>query len=152
MDEHIQLLEGTSIELENDFVDHNLNHISIWTQKHIGYAIREAVDMLDIELDLTGSAVNDEDRNINGQAKSKRMIKHRYATLPLFWRSFVYFCYRYFLKLGFLEGKEGFLWHFMQGWWYRTLVDAKLYEIRKACGQDKAKIIEYLRKTYGIQL
>lgn len=152
MDEHIQLLEGTSVEFENDFVDHNLNHISVWTQKHIGYAIREAVDMLDIELDITGSAVNDEGRNINGQAKSKRMIKHRYATLPLFWRSFVYFCYRYFLKLGFLEGKESFLWHFMQGWWYRTLVDAKLYEIRMACGNDKTKIVEYLHKTYGIQL
>ncbi len=152
MDEHIQLLEGSSIEMENDFVDHNLNNISVWAQKHIGYAIREAVDIIDIELDIVGSAANDDNRKINDQAKQKRMIKHRYARLPLFWRSFAYFCYRYFFKLGFLEGKEGFLWHFMQGWWYRTLVDAKLYEIRKACGSDKIKIREYLYNTYRIKL
>ena len=37
----------------------------------------------------------------------------------------------YFLKLGFLDGREGFLWHFMQGWWYRTLVDARQFEKQK---------------------
>lgn len=152
MDEHIQLLEGTSVEMEYDFVDHNLNNISWWANKHVGYSIREAVDLLDIELDLTGSAATDEGRNINEQAQSKRMKKHKYARQPLFWRSFAYFCYRYFLKLGFLEGKEGFLWHFLQGWWYRTLVDAKIYEIKKACGNDKDKIKFHLRKNYGIEL
>lgn len=152
MDEHIQLLEGTSVEMENDFVDHNLNNISWWANKHVGYAIREAVDLLDIELDLTGSAATDEGRNINEQAQAKRMKKHKYARQPLFWRSFAYFCYRYFFKLGFLEGKEGFLWNFLQGWWYRTLVDAKIYEIKKACGNDKAKIKQHLKEHYGIEL
>ena len=57
--------------------------------------------------------------------------RERYARQPLFWRSFAYFCYRYFLKLGFLDGREGFLWHFMQGWWYRTLVDARQFEKQK---------------------
>lgn len=152
MDEHIQLLEGTSIEMEYDFVDHNLNNISWWANKHVGYAIREAVDLLDIELDLTGTAVTDKGRNINKQAQTKRMKKHKYAKRPLFWRSFAYFCYRYFFKKAFLEGKEGFLWTFMQGWWYRTLVDAKIYEIKKACGNDKEKIKEYLFQNYNINL
>ena len=152
MDEHIQLLEGTSVEMEYDFVDHNLNNISWWANKHVGYSIREAVDLLDIELDLTGSAATDEGRNINEQAQSKRMKKHKYARQPLFWRSFAYFCYRYFFKLGFLEGKEGFLWHFLQGWWYRTLVDAKIYEIKKACGNDKKKIKKHLKAHYGIEV
>jgi len=31
------------------------------------------------------------------------------------------------------------MWHFFQGWWYRTLVDAKIWEIKKACGTDKEK-------------
>lgn len=152
MDEHIQLLEGTSVEMEYDFVDHNLNNISWWANKHVGYSIREAVDLLDIELDLTGSAATDEGRNINKQAQAKRMKKHKYARQPLFWRSFAYFCYRYFFKLGFLEGKEGFLWHFLQGWWYRTLVDAKIYEIKKVCGNDKKKIKIHLKAHYGIEL
>ena len=51
--------------------------------------------------------------------------------MPLFWRSFGYFVYRYIFRLGFLDGKEGFMWDFLQGWWYRTLVDAKVYEVRK---------------------
>lgn len=152
MDEHIQLLEGTSVEMEHDFVDNNLNNISWWANKHVGYSIREAVDLLDIEFDLTGSAATDVGRNINEQAMAKRMKKHKYARQPLFWRSFAYFCYRYFFKLGFLEGKEGFLWHFLQGWWYRTLVDAKIYEIKKTCGNDKERIKQHLKEVYGIEL
>lgn len=152
MDEHIQLSEGKPIEFENEFADDNLNNLSWWTQKHVGYAIREAVDLLDIEFDLNGTACNDSDKIISKQAKSKRMKKHKYAKQPLFWRSFVYFLYRYFFKLGFIEGKEGFLWHFLQGWWYRTLVDAKVYEIKKACGGDRDKIRQYLEDNYNISL
>ena len=97
-------------------------------------------------------AETDEKKQISGQAKAKRMMKHRYAKQPLFWRAFAYFCYRYFFKLGFTEGKEGFLWHFLQGWWYRTLVDAKVFEIKKACGNDKEKIRRHLKDNYGIEL
>lgn len=152
MDEHIQLLEGRSIEFEHDFCDHNLNDLSWFCHKHVNYAIREAVDLLDIELDLTGAAETDEHRQISAQALQKRMKKHQYAKQPLFWRSFAYFCYRYFFKLGFTEGKEGFLWHFLQGWWYRTLVDAKIFEIKRACGTDREKIRVYLEEKYGIVL
>ena len=56
------------------------------------------------------------------------MKKGFYNKLPLFWRAFIYFIYRYIICLGFLDGKEGFLWHSMQAWWYRTLVDAVLIE------------------------
>jgi hypothetical protein len=52
--------------------------------------------------------------------------------------------------LGFTEGKEGFLWHFLQGWWYRTLVDAKIFEIKKVCGNDTKKIIDYIKSQYNI--
>lgn len=152
MDEHIQLLEGESVEFEHEFADDNLNNLSWWTNKHVGYAIREAVDLLDMEYNLTGSAKADSQKNINKQAKSKRMLKHKYAKQPLFWRSFVYFCYRYFFKLGFLDGKKGFLWHFLQGWWYRTLVDAKVFEIKKACGNNPENIKQHLKAVYHIEL
>ena len=152
MDEHIQVIEGRTIEFKNEFADDNLNNLSWWTQKHIGYAIREAADLLDIEYGLTNTSTSDESKQISEQAHKKRMLKHKYARKPLFWRSFAYFIYRYFFKLGFLEGKEGFLWHFLQGWWYRTLVDAKVFEIKKACGNDKEKIIAYLKEHYNIVL
>ena len=49
-------------------------------------------------------------------------------------------------------GVEGFLWNFLQGWWYRTLVDAKIYEIKKACGKDRERIKAYLKESYSISL
>lgn len=152
MDEHIQLLEGRAVEFEHDFCYHNLNDLSWFCHKHVNYAIREAVDLLDIELDLTGAAETDENKHISAQALSKRMKKHKYAKQPLFWRSFAYFCYRYFLKGACLDGKIGFIWTFFQGWWYRTLVDAKVFEIKQTCGTDKEKIKRYLKEHYNISL
>ena len=152
MDEHIQLTEGRAVEFEHDFCDHNLNNLSWFCHKHVNYAIREAVDLLDIELDFTGAAESDENKQISRQAQRKRMKKHQYVKQPLFWRSFAYFCYRYFLKGACLDGKIGFIWTFLQGWWYRTLVDAKVFEIKRACGNDKEKIIEFLKKSYKIDL
>ena len=152
MDEHIQLTGGRAVEFEHDFCDHNLNNLSWFCHKHVNYAIREAVDLLDIELDLTGAAESDENKQISAQAQEKRMKKHQYAKQPLFWRAFAYFCYRYFVKGACLDGKEGFLWTFLQGWWYRTLVDAKVFEIKRACGNDKEKIRQHLKMVYGINL
>lgn len=150
MDEHIQLLEGENIEFENDFVDHNLNDISWWLQKHIGYATREAAELLDVEFSITNN--NSAARLLSPQTLRKRKLKLKYAKQALFWRSFAYFCYRYFFKLGFTEGKEGFLWHYMQGWWYRTLVDSKILEVKKECGRNKEKVKEYISKNWGISL
>ena len=152
MDEHIQLTEGRAIEFEHDFCDHNLNDLSWFCHKHVNYAIREAIDLLDIELDLTGVADTDKSKNITQQAKHKRMAKHRYARQPLFWRAFAYFCYRYFVKGACLDGKIGFIWTFLQGWWYRTLVDAKVFEIKRICGNDKDKIRKHLQQHYHIAL
>lgn len=152
MDEHIQLTEGRAVEFEHDFCDHNLNNLSWFCHKHVNYAIREAVDLLDIELDLTGAAETDSQKEISPQALAKRMKKHKYAKQPLFWRSFAYFCYRYFLKGACLDGKVGFIWTFLQGWWYRTLVDAKIFEIKQKCETDKEKITQYIKEEYGINL
>ncbi len=152
MDEHIQLTRGDTVEFQYDFVDHNLNDISWWCHKHVNYAIREAAELLDQEFDFSGKAQQDTQKTLGKQAQSKRQKKHRYAKLPLFWRSFAYFLYRYFLKLGFLDGKEGFLWHFLQGWWYRTFVDAKIYELKKSSGNDPDKIKKILLEKYHIHL
>lgn len=152
MDEHIQLSEGRAVEFEHDFCDHNLNNLSWFCHKHVNYAIREAVDLLDIEFDLTGSAATDDSKNISAQAIAKRRKKHAYARKPLFWRSTAYFLYRYILKGAFLEGKEGFLFSFIQGWWYRTLVDAKVLEIKRKTGGDRERIKALLAEEYGIRV
>lgn len=150
MDEHIVLNAGSMTNFDSVFLDHNLNGIGWWTEKHNGYAIREAIDLLDIELGLISPEGGD--TQLNQQALQKRNLKVKYARQPLFWRSFAYFIYRYFFKLGILEGTPGFLWNFLQGWWYRTLVDVKIYEIKKACGTDPIKIKRYLKQHYNISL
>lgn len=150
MDEHIEITEGKTMEFDNDFVDHNLNNLGWWIQKHNGYAIREAIDLLDLELNLL--EINYNQKLLTGQPLQKRKKKLKYAKMPLFFRSFVYFLYRYFFKFGFIEGKEAFLWHFLQGWWYRTLVDATIWEIKKACGTDKDKIKQYIKTSYNIDI
>jgi glycosyltransferase involved in cell wall biosynthesis len=149
MDEHIKVIEGDIIVFDGEFADHNLNNIAWWTEKHNGYSIREAIDLLNIEFNLFNTK---EAGKLNNQSNSKRKKKVKYVNYPLFLRCFIYFIYRYFFKLGFLEGKEGFLWHFLQGWWYRTLVDSKIYEIKKACGSDVQKMKEYIKRHYNIEL
>lgn len=152
MDEHIRISEGETIEFIHPFVDDNLNNLSWWSTKHINYAIREAAEMLDAEYNLTGDSARTSDEELDAVAARKRSNKNMYMRMPLFWRSFAYFLYRYFAKGGFLEGKEGFLRHFLQGWWYRTLVDAKIYEIKKNAGENPEKIKEILLTEYGIRL
>lgn len=152
MDEHIVLKEGSSVVFNNDFCDHSLINISDYCRKHLNYAEREAAEVLDEIYEI--SAVNDDRLAINDglgkQAKEKHKKKGTYNKLPLFLRSFIYFCFRYFLKGGFLDGKEGFLFAFIQGWWYRTMVDAKILECQKACGEDKEKVKDYIKKYWGI--
>jgi glycosyltransferase involved in cell wall biosynthesis len=151
MDEHIKLTKGTAIALKGDIIDNNLNNIRWWTGKHSNYALREAIELLNIKF-----ALMPEDGIVpkftGSQEQRKRWLKVRYASLPLFVRPFLYFIYRYFLKMGFLDGKQGLVWHFLQGFWYRFLVDATLYEIYSNGGIDSNSIKIHLEKDYGIKL
>ena len=150
MDEHLSVLSGETIDMKNQFVDDNRMPIGLFIDKHNGYATREAALLLDAEYHLTN--MDSLPQDYGREVEKKRTQKARYARMPLFWRAFGYFVYRYIIKLGFLDGKEGFLWDFLQGWWYRTLVDAKVYEIKKACGSDKEKIKRFLQDKYNITL
>jgi glycosyltransferase involved in cell wall biosynthesis len=150
MDEHIHLSEGETIEFRYPFADHNLNNLVWWTNKHRGYAIREAIVLLDMELSLSKN--RNSDYKFSRHSAAKKSKKRTYARQYLFWRTLAYFIYRYIIRMGFLDGKEGFVWHFLQGWWYRTLVDAKVYEIKRVCGTDVDKINEYLKREYSIEI
>lgn len=152
MDEQLEISNGEISEMVNPFADHNINDLNWWTTKHLGYSNREAAELLDVEFNLSGRNAGANLGNLSPDARRRRELKLKYAHQPLFWRSFAYFIYRYFFRGGFLDGKEGFLRHFLQGWWYRTLVDAKIFEIKKACGSDPKKIREYLLSHYNIEL
>ena len=149
MDEHIRIFDGTTITVEDgNQVDANLNSLTWWTQKHNGYATREMVDMLMMEYGLDAKAQEVVPKFFGTEEQRKRWLKMKYVKFPLFIRPFINFFLRYILKVGFLDGKEGFIWHILQGFWYRMLVDAKIFELKKKFGFDDAKIKEYLKQNY----
>lgn len=149
MDEHIRLFDGTAITVEDgNQVDANLNDLTWWTEKHNGYALREMVDMLLMEYGLDDSAKEVQPKFFGTEEQRKRWLKLRYVRSPLFVRPFVNFFLRYVLKGGFRDGKEGFIWHILQGFWYRMLVDAKVYEWKKKMGGDTEKMKEWLMENY----
>jgi glycosyltransferase involved in cell wall biosynthesis len=139
MDEHIVLHSGKSVIFDGDFVDDNLNTVEWFIAKHNRYASREMIDILNQKYQFFPiEESTDEDKM--GQAKIIRFIKEKfYNKLPLFVRPILYFFYRYFFRLGFLDGKEGFAYHFMQGLWYRCLVDLKCLEAERIIISAKAK-------------
>lgn len=149
MDEHIKVSEGTSIKFDNDLVDDNLNNLTAWTEKHNNYATREVIDLLNYIYDFVN--YDDVKPNIFGsQAEKKRWLKVKYSNMPLFIRPLLYFNLRYFFQLGFLDGKKGLVWHFLQGFWYRFLVDAKIFEIYFKVGKKREDILLFLKSEYNI--
>lgn len=128
MDEHIVLSQGKIANLQHDIIDENQKGLSFWTDKHNHYADREVKDLLSV------MSLESDDLLQAGQfsqASRRRWVKaNLYARSPLFFRAFLYFLMRYTIGLGFLDGIEGLVFHFLQGFWYRFLVDAKIYEQR----------------------
>ena len=124
MDEHIILKEGRSIELKNDSLHYDFKSLSEWIDKHNKYSSREVLDYYQ-NLKMPSSASD----GLNLNARIKRMIKFGlYYRLPMGMRAHLYYIYRYYFRLGFLDGKEGKIFAFMQAYWYRYLVDSKIFE------------------------
>jgi glycosyltransferase involved in cell wall biosynthesis len=119
MDERITLTSGQTVRVRGDLIHNIPKSLTDWTAKHNRYATLECTDILS-----TG-----ESAPVGGvSGDSGRLKRSVYSRLPLFYRAFAYWFYRYVLKLGFLDGKEGLIYHFLHSFWYRFLVDAKLYE------------------------
>lgn len=151
MDEHIILSEGDTILIEKgNIVDDNKNNITWWIDKHNKYATREMIDLMNIKYKF----FKEDDTLLkmeDPQAKKKRFIKEKiYSKLPLGIRPTLYFFYRYFLRLGFLDGWQGFIFHFMQGYWYRLLVDVKCWEFENKLKKYDNNIEELLNDEYNI--
>lgn len=145
MDEHLIITGGRTIYVDGDQTDENLNGLTWWTQKHNGYATREAENMLRMRYGMDEDSEGVKPRLLGNDAERKRWLKLRYARMPLFVRPLIYFFIRYFVKLGFLDGKSGFVWYVLQGFWYRFLVDAKIFELQRKLRFDDTKIKEWIR-------
>ena len=113
-------------------IEENLkeNEIAFWIEKHNRYSTLQAQEEFERSHGLRTST---EKARFFGHPDERILwMKKLWWKAPLYLRPFLYFFYRYFLRLGFLDGKQGFVFHFLQAFWYRLLVDIKIDELRKA--------------------
>ncbi len=150
IDEHVEIKEGEILYLNCDICDDKIITLTQWISNHNNHSLKESIMLIDQEIGLFDN--NDTHKNLDKKSLAKRKKKNIYAKLPLFWRAWAFFFYRYFIKMAFLDGKEGFLYTFLQVLWYRTIADAKVAEIYKECGKDKEKIYLYMNSKYKIKL
>lgn len=148
IDEHVEVENGDCVSWNVDLCDDKIISLTQWVANHNNHSIKEAIVLIDQEIGLTG--IDDGTKNLANEALKKRKKKAFYGKLPYFWRAWFFFVYRYIIKLGFLDGVEGFLYCFLQCLWYRTLADAKIVETYRICGKNPQKIKEYFLKKYII--
>lgn len=126
-DQHF-VSSGSVGKLNAFMLDYQNDTLSEWTARHNRWSDMESKEILQssnqnvdqIKPDMSGNAI-----------ERKRAQKALYYKLPLFLRAFSYFFVRYFFQLGILDGRAGFIYHILQGFWFRFLVDAKIYEAKQ---------------------
>ena len=121
-------VRGQTKTLSGDLIEDNAKEhdFSIWMRKQIGYAERAAQE----ETDRSGDPAPKLSAVRAGRNERVLWLKHRWLRLPLYWRSVGYFLYRYVVRLGFLDGRAGFLYHFSQALAFRVMLDARVEELR----------------------
>jgi glycosyltransferase involved in cell wall biosynthesis len=125
MDHHFYVA-GKTGKLQHDIIEDNQKEQSIafWINKHNRYATLHAREEFKRRKNqhtwpLQGTLFGSPDQQIV-------WLKQRWDRMPLYVRPFLYFFLRYILLLGFLDGKQGFIFHFLQAFWYRLLIDIHL--------------------------
>jgi len=151
MDEHI-VIDGPTIDFSGEIVDDNLKPLSWWIDKHNAYASREVVDLLNREF---GFMESDPGTSLQegSQARKKRWIKdHLYSRMPGGLRALAYFLYRFVIRLGFLDTREGRMFHVLQGFWYRYLVDAKMHEVKAYMDEHQTDVVSAIGAVLKIDV
>lgn len=143
MDEHM-LVEGAVHRVDADIKDDNTKPLRWWTAKHNWYSDREVFDIFQREESKAGLI---EARLFGTPVERKRWLKTRvYTKFPLALRCWLYYVYRYYVLRGFLDGREGRIFHFLQAYWYRFLVDAKYFEATRS-PKVKEELIKEVYRT-----
>lgn len=153
MDEHIHV-EGKVVHSNIDVIESNYDrqeNIALWTDKHNGYSTREAVEFLIAKHNI--HKIDTVANLFGNKTERKRWMKENiYFKTPLFVRPYMYFIYRYVFKFGFLDGKEGFIFHTLHAFWYRFLVDTKVYQIEQLAKKNNQTIQEIVLDHYGMDI
>lgn len=119
MDEHLIVKKGRIVQAKKDSLHYGYKDLTFFVNKFNWYSTKEAIEY------FSENCNSHEEKN----RALKTIIKEKvYYKLPLGFRSYLYYCYRYYFRLGFLDGKVGKIYAFLHAYWYRFLIDAKIYE------------------------
>ena len=117
------VVDGSAAGLKNPLVHHNVNSLSRYILKHDEYSNWEAQAWLAGE-----SSYRDLPPALFGtQAQRRRWLKRNCLGVP--GSPFLYFLYKYFFRLGFLDGVPGLIYCGFQGIQFFH-IKAKIYESR----------------------
>jgi glycosyltransferase involved in cell wall biosynthesis len=122
-DQHF-VADGRVERLRHDYLDVVSSSLLTWTLRHGRWAALEANELLFPQ--AVGRQVTP--GVLGNPIQRRRWWRNLYGRGPLFARALAYWGYRYFFRLGFLDAREGLIFHFLQGFWFRFLVDAMIYE------------------------
>jgi glycosyltransferase involved in cell wall biosynthesis len=123
-DQHF-IVDGLTGRLRGAIIDDIRIPLSEWVSRHNRWSDAEVRELLRVPK-TRGQTL--EPRLFGNPLARKRYLKNAYSRLPPFTRAFLLFAYRYIFRLGFLDGKEGAIFFFLQALWFRFLIDAKLFE------------------------
>ena len=149
-DQHF-IVAGKTFKVKqgNDIIDIVANNTIDLIRNHLKWTVFEAVEITQTNNQHSGEIHANRAGN---PIEKKRWYKDNiFQKMPLFMRSFAYFFFRYFLKFGFLDGREGLIFHVLQGFWFRFTIDAVVFELRKKALNDK-KIETTVFDEYGIRV
>ena len=119
------IVQGETLQLLYDIIHEDQRGITLWIDRHNQYATLEALEQTKHREEIATSL---NDSQIARKQRTKRQLWNH---LPLLLRPFFYFFYCYILRGGFLDGKAGFIYHFLHGLWFPLLVDVKLMEMQE---------------------
>ncbi|HTW88981.1 MAG TPA: glycosyltransferase family 2 protein [Candidatus Binataceae bacterium] len=124
-DQHF-MVEGKVGSLRGELFDVIASDLTSWIARHNRWSDLEVREVLN----QSGQPGTTVEPHLDGTPiERRRWLRNSfYYRMPLFVRAFFYFIWRYFIRLGFLDGREGLIFHFLHGCWYRFVVDAKIYE------------------------
>lgn len=136
-DQHFVQFAPGNIEVirHADIINVVSESITAFTAQHNKWATFEAEEIVRSQNQSEGVVSA---RFFGTPIERRRWLKtNLFMKSPLFVRPVAYFIYRYFFRLGFLDGTPGLIFHFLQGFWFRFLVDAKVYELNQTIKSKK---------------
>lgn len=125
-------VDGKIGKIEFDVIEDNKKEsdIAFWVEKQCKFAKRQAHEEFRRRTEKLQFPV---EPSLLGTPDQRTLFLKKYwYKMPLFVRPFVYFFYRYILRLGFLDGKQGFIYHFTQAFLYRLMVDIELDDLYRS--------------------